>query len=200
MTLEEFLQELYADELSDMFPANRPNAVLESRTKLFPLINSAMTYAYSKWKIKYGSEMINVVEGTNEYTLEATDVLSIVQLVNVYGLDVPQSDYQVLDKTIYFPYPQTQTLEVIYKVKHNKFTTAQDDALTVLELPEMLIPWLKAYICHRYFASMKTEAALVKAADFLGQAQTAELVFSNTNTTNEFTAPTNRKIDMRGFA
>ena len=200
MTLEEFLQELYADELSDMFPANRANAGIESKPKLIPLINSAMTYAYSKWKCKYGSEMINVLENTHEYTLEATDVLQITQIVNVYGLDVPQSEYQVLGQTIYFPFPQTQQLEVVYKVRHIKYTMDQDTALVEVDLPEMLIPWLKAYVCHRYFASLKSEDAMVKAADFLGQAQMAEAVYMNTNTTNEFTAPTNQKMEARGFA
>jgi hypothetical protein len=47
---------------------------------------------------------------------------------------------------------------------------------------------------------MKTESALVKAADFLAQAMLAENIFMQTNTTNEFTAPTNRKIESRGFA
>ncbi len=200
MTIEEFLQELYHDELSDMFPANRPNAVIESRSKLFPLINSAMTYAYAKWKCKYSSEMLDVVEGTHEYTLEATDLLAVIELINVYGKELPQSEYQVLGQSIYFPYPQTQTLEVVYTVKHAKYTLDQDDALTPLDLPEMLVPWLKAYVCHRYFASQKSEGALVKAADFLGQANYCEQMFMNTNTTNEFTAPVNGKLTDRGFA
>lgn len=200
MTIEEFLQELCRDELSDMFPATRPNAIIESRSKLFPLMNSAMTYAYAKWKCKYSSEMLDVLEGTNEYTLAATDLLAIIELVNVYGKEIPQSDYQVLNQSIYFPYPQNQTLEVVYKVKHVKYTLDQDDALTPIDLPEMLVPWLKAYVCHRYFASMKTEAALTKAADFLGQSLLAEQVFMNTNTTHEFTAPVNVKLYERGFA
>lgn len=199
MTIEEFLQELYIDELSDMFAGNR-NSAIESRPKLLPLMNASMAYAYAKWKIKYDSEMISVVEGTNEYVLAALDLLAVIQIVNVYGLDVPQSDYQVLGQTIYFPYPETQTLEVVYKVKHAKYTVAQDDALTDLELPEMLIPWLKAYVCHRYFLSMKTEAALAQAANFLAQAQMCEATFVGTNTTNEFTAPVNRKMYERGFA
>lgn len=200
MTIEEFLQELFADELSDMFPGNRTNAFVESRTKLFPLMNTAMTYAYSKWNCKFSSEMIEVVEGTTDYTLVADDVLAIVQLVNVYGLDVPQSQYEVWGKNLFFPFPENQTLEVVYKPRHVKFTPDQDDAQRELELPEMLVPWLKAYVCHRYFASMKTEESLAKAADFLGQAQICEAMFVNTNTTGEFTAPVNRKIEARGFA
>jgi hypothetical protein len=200
MTIEEFLQEMYRDELSDMFPGNRMNANVESRPKLLPLINTAMAYAYAKWKCKYASEMLDVVEGTTEYTLAATDVLAVIELINVYGMEVPQSEYQALGSTIYFPNPQTQTLEVVYKPKHVKYVEAQDDSLVELDLPEMLVPWLKAYVCHRYFASMKTEGALAKAADFLGQAQMCEQAFMNTNTTNEYTAPVNSKMTSRGFA
>jgi hypothetical protein len=198
MTIEEFLQELYADELSDAFAGNRTN-VNESRAKLFPLMNTAMAYAYAKWKIKYDSELINVVEATNEYTLAATDVLSIIQIVNVYGLDVPQSEYQVLGQSIYFPYPQTQQLEVVYKVKHAKYTTAQDDSLVDLELPDLLVPWIKAYICHRYYASMASESGAAKATHFLALATMAEQLYVDTNTTGEFTAPSNEKMLARGF-
>ena len=199
MTLEELFQELYADELSDMFAGNRHNPA-DSRAKLIPLLNTSMRYAYAKWKCAYDSEMISVVEDTTHYTLVATNVLQITQLVNVYGLDVPQSEYEVLGQEIYFPYPETQTLEVVYKSKHVNWVAAQDDHFVEVVLPDMLIPWLKAYTCHRYFASMKTESALVKAADFLAQAMLCENIFMQTNTTGEFTAPTNRKIESRGFA
>lgn len=209
MKIEEFLQELYNDELSDMFAGNR-NTPSESRPKLLPLMNTAMAYAYSKWKIKYGSYMLTTTADVYEYEIPKSEglppnptvyynVLQIVQLINVYGLEVPQSEYQVLGRKIYFPYPENQTLEVIFKEPHTKYTLAQDDAYVDLELPEMLIPWLKAYVCHRYFASMKTEPALVKAADFLGQAQLCEQMFINTNTTNEFTAPVTDKLSARGF-
>jgi len=200
MTIEEFLQELFSDELSDTFAGKRANAIVESRSKLFPLMNSAMSYAYSKWKCKYASEMLDVVAGTTEYALAATDVLGIIQIVNVYGLDVPQSEYEVSGSTLYFPSPQTQTLEVVYKVKHTKYNTEQDDAQVTLELPEMLVPWLKAYVSHRYYASMKTESALAQAANFLSQAQMCEQSYMNTNTTNEYTAPVNRELSERGFA
>lgn len=199
MYVDEFLTELYSDELSDLFVGNR-HIPADSRPKLFPLMNTGMMYAYSKWKIKYASEMLSVVEDTNEYTLAATDLLQVSQLINVYGLEVPTSEYQVLGQVIYFPYPETQTLEVVYKVKPTKFTTAQDDETTELELPLMLIPWLKAYVAHRYFASMKTESAVAKAADFLAQAMMCENMFLQTNTTNEFTPDTNGKIESRGFA
>lgn len=199
MTIEELLQEMYGDELSDLFVGNRHNPA-DSRPKLIPLLNTSMAYAYAKWKCAYDSEMLAITENVNEYTLAATNVLQVTQLVNVYGLDVPQDEWQVLGSQIYFPYPENQTVEVIFKISHAKYTVAQDDSLVDLVLPEMLVPWLKAYTAHRYFASMKTESALVKAADFLAQAMLCENIFMQTNTTNEFTAPTNRKIESRGFA
>jgi len=199
MTIEELLQEMYGEELSDLFVGNRHNPA-DSRPKLIPLLNTSMAYAYAKWKCAYDSEMLTILEDTNEYTLAATNVLQVTQLVNVYGLDISQDQYQVLGSQIYFPYPENQTVEVVFKTSHAKYTVAQDDSLVDLVLPEMLVPWLKAYTAHRYFASMKTESALVKAADFLAQAMLCENIFMQTNTTNEFTAPTNRKIESRGFA
>lgn len=211
MKIEEFLQELYMDELSDMFAGNR-NVATESRPKLLPLMNTAMAYAYAKWKIKYGSYMLNVTADVNEYEIPVSEsvgavpttvyynVLQIIELINVYGKELPQSEYQVLGRKIYFPYPENQTLEVVFKEPHTKYTVAQDDAFVDLELPEMLVPWLKAYVCHRYFASMKNEASLAKSADFLVQAQICEQSFINTNTTHEFTAPVNEKLSSRGFA
>lgn len=202
MTVDEFLTELYGDELSDMFIGNRVNRE-EPRAKLLPLMNTGIILAYAQWKLSpdnYSSEMLSVSQDTKEYTLAATDLLQVVQLINVYGLEVPSSQYQVLGQNIYFPDPETQELEVIYKVKHVKYTTAQDDTAITVAMPDMLIPWLKAYMCHRYFASMKTEAALVKAADFLNQMKMCEAVYVNTNTTGEFTAPTNTKLETRGFA
>lgn len=198
MTIEEFLQQLYGDELSDMFAGNR-NSPLESRAKLFPLMNSGMDYAYAKWKLKYASTMLSVVEGTTEYLLPETDILQVTQLINVYGLEVPQDEYQVLGQTIYFPYPQTQTLEVVYKVKPTKFTTAQVDSTTNLELPDLLVPWLKAYVCYRFFASMATEVGVAKATHFLALSVAAEDLYVQTNTTGEFTAPTSDKLASRGF-
>jgi hypothetical protein len=130
MTIEEFLQELYGDELSDMFAGNR-NDPDESRAKILPLMNTAMSLAYAKWKCKYDSEVLDIVEGTNEYELCAGDILAVIQIMNVYGLEMPQSDYQVLNQTVYFPYPQTQQVEVVYKVKHTKYTTDQDDSQVV---------------------------------------------------------------------
>jgi hypothetical protein len=199
MTIEELLQELYADELSDSFAGNRVNP-LEGRAKLLTLLNSAMAYAYAKYKVKYESTMLAVTEDTTTYTLYEPDLLQVTELINVYGLEVPVDEYQVLGSSIYFPYPKTQTLEVVYKTKPTKFTADQTDADVELELPDLLVPWLKAYVCHRYYASMASETGATKAAHFLALATMAEEVYVATNTTGEFTAPTNDKMLARGFA
>lgn len=199
MTVDEFIKELFAEELSDMFPANR-HIPADGRAKILPLMNTAMVHAYAKWKCKFDSEMLSVVADTKQYTLSATNVLQITQLVTAYGIDVPTDQYQVLGSQIYFPSPETRTLEVIFKVTHEKYTLDQDDTGVDIELPAGLIPWMKAYVCHRYFVPMKSEVGIAKAAEFLAQATYCEQHYINTNSSGEFTAPTTWKMVARGFA
>ena len=199
MTIEEFLKELYGHELSDMFAGNR-NSPKESRPKLLPLLNSALEYAYSKWTCKTATAMLDTVEGTYEYVLPQTDILQVLQLVNVYGVGLLESEYQVRGQTIYFPRPATQTLQVVYKTIPTKMLVTQDDATVALEVPVLLVPWVKAWVCWRYFAPMVSEEGKAKALEFLNQANLAEALFVSTNTTNEFTAVPNTKMEARGFA
>lgn len=198
MTIDEFLQQLYGEELSDMFAGNR-NSKIESRPKLIPLINVGLQYAYAKYKLDYDSLLLSVSEGVTEYVLDAEDILQVIQVINVYGQELPSTEYQVLGQRIYFPFPRTQELEVVYKTKPEMLSVTQDDEDTVLELPDALIPWLKAFVCYRYFASMANETGAAKAAHFFTLALAAEEFYVNTNTTNEFTAPTTDKMSARGF-
>jgi hypothetical protein len=73
------------------------------------------------------------------------------------------------------------------------------DSTTNLELPDLLVPWLKAYVCYRFFASMATEVGVAKATHFLALSVAAEDLYVQTNTTGEFTAPTSDKLASRGF-
>lgn len=198
MTIEEFLQQLYNDELSDFFAGNR-NSRVESRPKLLPLINVGLQYAYAKYKLDYDSLLLSVSEGVTEYVLDADDILQVVQVINVYGHELSSTEYQVLGQRIYFPFPRTQELEVVYKTKAEPLSVDQDDAEVVLELPDLLIPWLKAYVCYRYFAPMASDVGASKATHFLALATAAEEFYVNTNTSGEFTAPTNDKMASRGF-
>lgn len=198
-TVAEFLEELYNDELSDMFAGNR-NSQLEGRKKLIPLLNAGMTLAYAKWDCKLDSVQLPLNSAVHEYTVPSPDLLQVIRVVNVYGIDVPQSEYTVLGSVIRFHHPTNQTIEVIYKTRHIKYFLAQIDSEVPLKLPEMLVPWLKAFVCYRFFAPMKTEDAILKAADFANQADTWANIFAQTNTTNEFTPPTSSKLYDRGFA
>lgn len=199
MTVDEFLTELYADELSDMFAGNR-NSKEESRAKLFPLMNTGMTYAYAKYKIAYDTEQLNVTADVADYQVQDTDFLAVDAVVNAYGRELEDTEVRILGKSLHFYDPEEAELQIVFKTKPVKFTEAQDDEAVDVALPELLVPWLRAYVCHRFFASMKTEEALAQAANFLSQAQTCEAMFERTNTTNEFTAKTNTKLCSRGFA
>jgi hypothetical protein len=198
MNVDEFLSELYGDELSDMFAGNR-NSKEESRIKLLPLMNTGMTYAYAKYKIAYDTVQLMVTADVEDYTISEEDFLAVDAVVNAYGRELEDTEVQILGKQLHFYDPEEAELQVVYKTKPVKFTIAQDDEDVDIVLPDLLIPWLKAYTCHRFFASMKTEEGLLAAANFLNQATVCEQMFMNTNTTNEYTAHTNTKLCSRGF-
>lgn len=199
MTVDEFLSELYGDELSDMFAGNR-NAKEDGRVKLLPLMNVGMTYAYAKYKIAYDTEQLLVTADVADYTVQDADFLSVDAVVNAYGRELDDTEVQILGKSLHFYDPEEAELQIVFKTKPEKFTLAQDDEAVDVALPELLIPWLKAYTCYRYFAPMKGEAEQAKALDFFNQAAICEAMFERTNTTREFTPRTNTKLCGRGFA
>lgn len=197
-TVAEFIDELLFDELSDMFIGNR-HAVEEVRPKLLPLMNTAMTYAYAKWEGLYRTTKLSLEADKTDYQLRNADILQIIEIHNVYGIEIPQNEYRVIGQSLRFYYPSTQEVQIVYKAKHPKYTLAQDDTQVLVALPDMLMPWLKAYVCYRYFSSMKNADAQAKAMDFLAQATMHENMFVQTNTTNEFTALMSDKMTFRGF-
>jgi len=199
MTVDEFLVELYNDELSDVFAGNR-NAKVESRPKLLPLINTGMNYAYATYKINFTTTQLVVTADLKAYTLPETDILAITAIYNSYGRELEATEVSILGKELYFPVPDNVELQVEYKTKPTKFTVAQDDTAVQLVLPDLLIPWLRAYVASRYFASMKTDEAVGKSVDFQNQATRHEQIYQMTNTTNEYSSASNNRLGGRGFA
>ena len=204
MTVDEFLVELYGDELSDMFVGNR-NSKIESRGKLFPLMNTAMLYAYATFKIRLATVQLQVLDGTDVYVLldgltPRTDVLAITRVINTYGRELKPDEVTILGQTLTFPNPQTVELQVEYKVKPVRFTEEQDDEDVILDLPDLLVPWMRAFVAARIFMSQKTEEALAKGTHLMTQAKLMENLYTSTNTSNEFTLPDSSKMRLRGFA
>jgi len=199
MTVDEFFSELYNDELSDLFIGNR-NSREEPRAKLLPLMNTGMTYAYAKYKVQFAKVPLTVTADVSEYTLPQTDILAITRVINSHGRELEGHEVQILGQTLFFPDPVATTLTVEYKLKPFPFVEGQDDKTTPLNLPHLLIDWLRPYVASRYLAAQKTDAQVAKAKDFMNQAVTAEQVFMNTNTTNEYSSKNNTRLQGRGFA
>lgn len=208
MTVDEFLQDLYNDELSDMFIAHR-NSKEEPRGKLLPLINRAMTQAYAKYMIAWSTLQLTVNATDKTYDLmdpavtvpDLTDEpLAVLEVINSYGRALDSSECRVQGSILYFPEPADVELQVVFKTKPVRFTEAQDDEITEIVLPEMLLPWMSSWVAARYFLGQKDEGARAKGAELYQLAQTFENAFTGTNTTNEFTREETSKLTARGFA
>lgn len=205
MNVAEFLLDLANDELSDMFIGNRNNAV-ENRAKLLPLMNKAMTQAYAKYMIAWSSIQLVVTADTKSYDLTDDaismpnlDPLAVVEVINSYGRVLTPSECRVQGNILYFPNPTDTELQVVFKTKPVRFTVEQEDEEVILDLPELLIPWMSSWVAGRTFISRKDEASVAAGAKMLSLAQTFEDAFTGTNTTNEYTREDNSKLCSRGF-
>lgn len=198
MTVYDFLTDLYNDELSDVFLGNR-NSREEARPKLLPLINNGLVYAYAKYQIKLASTLLNVSKSVFTYTLPGTNILQITRVVNAYGRELSANEVQILNKTLRFHCPADTQLDVEYRVKPSRMVLTQDDTLTYVELPDLLIPWLRAYVASRVFMAQKTEAGILKGKLLHDQARMLEEDYASTNTTNEYTLSDHCRLNARGF-
>jgi len=201
MNVDEFLIDLYGDELSDMFIGNR-NSKEEPRSKLLPLMNKAMTQAYAKYDIKFSTTMLQVTADEDTYILDADDslrIMAITAVTNSYGRELGPDEVRVLGSTLFFPEPKEVELEVAFKVKPVRFDIEQDDEEVILDLPELLVPWMSSWVAARIFLSRKDEASQAEGAKYLQLAQSFAQAFESTNTTNQYTREDTAKLCTRGF-
>lgn len=200
MTVDEFLSNLYNDELSDLFIGNRNNK-MEPRSKLLPIMNVGMLQAYAKYRVVIAAEQLTVIDGVRAYELKTPDVLAITDVTNSYGRSLSFGDeVKILGNILTFPCPKNVVLQVEYKLKPVKFVEDQNDEETPLVLPTLLIPWLSCWVAHRVYKGRKDEGSNAKAAQLLASALDYELVFQQTNTTNEFSSGNSDKLCLKGFA
>lgn len=206
MNVAEFLADLANDELSDMFIGNRNNAV-ENRAKLLPLINKAMTQAYAKYMIAWDSVQLTVTADVKTYDLTdiaisdpVLDPLAVVEVINPYGRVLEPHECRIQGNILYFPNPTDVELQVVFKTKPVRLTEEQEDEEVILNLPELLIPWMSSWVAGRTFISRKDDASVAAGAKLLQLAQTFDDTFNGTNTTNEHTREDTSKLCLRGFA
>lgn len=198
-SVQEFLSILYNDDLADLFIANR-NSREEPRAKLLPIINVGMMQAYAKYRIIIATEELAVNSNTHTYIMSADDVLAVTDVVNSYGRSLTSDEVYILGNVLTFPNPVDTTLQIEYKPKPHKYTEGQNDEQVGLVLPTLLVPWLSAWVAHRVYRMRKDESSVFKAAQLLQSALDYELVYQQTNTSNEFTARNSDKLCQKGFA
>jgi hypothetical protein len=199
MSVHEFLTDLYNDELSDLFIGNR-NHKEEPRSKLIPIINRGMLMAYAKYRIIVATEELEVIESQRTYIMSADNVLAVTDVVNGYGRSLTGDEVRISSNVLTFPNPVNTTLQIEYKVQPATYDLGQDDENVGLVLPTLLVPWLSSWVAHRIYRARKDEASVFKAADLLQAAIDYELIYQQTNTTNEFSPGNSDKLTQKGFA
>jgi len=198
MNVDEFLEDLYNDELSDMFIGNR-NSKIEPRAKLLPLMNKAMLQAYAKYNIKSYAVPLTVNTTEQFYPLIEEDVLAIMGVTDESDRLLKTHEVQIIGQILYFPEPAVGNYLVRYKVKPLKFVEEQVDDEVEIELPDMLVSWMSSWVASRMFLSRKDDASIKKGIKLMQLADTFETAFQATNTTNEYTRQDSSKLLLRGF-
>lgn len=198
MNVDEFLQDMYNDELSDMFMGNR-NDKEEARPKLLPLMNKAMLQAYAKYNIKFATVPLDTVVDEPAYVMPQEDILAITAVLDVEERELKPNEVRVLGQTLLFTPPSTAQVKVRYKVKPLRFTEEQDDTDIIIELPDLLMSWMSSWVAARTFLSRKDDPSIAKGTELLTLANTFEEAYQTTNTTNEYTNPDTVKLQARGF-
>lgn len=198
ISVHDFLQELYNDELSDLFIGNR-NSSEESREKLLPLIHSGLLYAYAKYRINLKQVGLTTVSSRKTYTLSQSDVLQITNVISETGRELSSRDVQVLNRTLVFTCPKDAKWMVEYKVRPPRMTVDQDDKTVHIILPDLLVVWLKSHVASRIYMAQKNDASMAKGEHLLMQAAMWENLYISANTSNEFTSCDNHKLKARGF-
>jgi hypothetical protein len=197
-SLAEFLTNLYNDELSDLYIGNQ-NYPEEARPKLLPIINTAMLQAYAKYRVIVAIEAVELTRGVVVYSLQAENVLAVLDVTNSYGRSLATDEVRILGTSLTFPCPRETTVHVEYKLKPTKFVEDQNDEEVGLILPTLLVPWLSSWVAHRVYRARKDEGSLAKAAELLTAANEYEMIYQQTNTTNEFTSCGNNSFCAKGF-
>jgi hypothetical protein len=198
MNIDEFLQDLYNDELSDMFIGNR-NDKEEARPKLLPLMNKAMLQAYAKYNVKFTTVALATNATEQTYLMVEEDILAIMAVIDAEGRELKPHEVKVLGQTLLFACPKEAQYTVRYKVKPTRFIEAQEDEDVELELPDLLVSWMSCWVAARTFLSRKDDTSIAKGVELMTLAGNFEEAFQSTNTTNEYTNPDNSKLQARGF-
>lgn len=140
--------------------------------------------------------------GENPYTGDAIKIISVFDEI---GREVPLNDernvwsyYTPKPLTLQIPSPREgNAICVSYQARHEKLVVENEDQ--EIDLPDVLVPALTAYIAHKVFSNMVGEENIAKGAEQLQvyEAICEEVLDQDLVSTSITTS--NTKFDRRGF-
>lgn len=222
------LMKLFAvGELSNLSPAETGEISEEYKPTLLTFIQETLDKFYGRFYLKTDSIYVDLIDGKTEYELTSKhlmdsslvpdydhylfkpgnrefkdDILRILRVIDSSGRQLPINSpedihsvftpfFNVLQVPFHDP---RKELEVIYASKHAELSLESE-----LELPDALIPALRAYVAYMVHANMNIENAVNNAQKYLSQynAIINELISSDIiNNPNE---DSNIKFVARGW-
>lgn len=133
------------------------------------------------------------------------DAIKISKVYDEYGYEIPLNDeqnrwsyYTPKPLTLQVPAPRTgRAISVAYQARHEKLDVEKEDQ--IIDLPDVLVPAMTAYIAHKIFSNMVGEENIAKGAEQLQVYEAiCEEVLDQDLVSTSFTT-TNTKFHRRGF-
>ena len=133
------------------------------------------------------------------------DAIKVIKVFNEYGREIALNDeqnqlsyYTPKPLTIQVPAPKTgRAFVASYQARHVKLDVENEEQ--IIDLPDVLVPAMTAYIAHKIFSNMVGEENIAKGAEQLQvyEAMCEEVLDQDLVSTSVTTTST--KFDRRGF-
>lgn len=191
-------------------------------------IQEALNKLYGQYRLKTDSIYIDLVAGKTQYKISSKhlmgdreypdyehylykpqnkifddDILNILEIVDSKGCKLPinspekNSVYTLTYNEIQIPDidPRLE-LEVIYSARHPTLSLEEDSEI---ELPESLIPAIRAYVAYLVHSNINTELSVANAQKYLAQFNAILKSSLDAGIIIDPKDESNEKFDNRGF-
>ena len=133
------------------------------------------------------------------------DVIKILSVWNTFGMPVPLNDLERTDSVfnpqsnvlqVPFPIP-LQALGIEYQAKHAPLDHC--NCKDLIELPDILIPALKAFISSKVFSHMNSQDGTVKGQQYMMEYESLCQGVIDKDLVNSSSSVTNSRFEKRGW-
>lgn len=208
MELQNIFDQLTYGELANLSIGGADSGgISEANTpKVISHINLALSALYTKFVLSEKELVITIEDGVTEYALEPT-VKAITEVFDQDGnrLDLnnatsPRSVFMPRWDTLQIPAAlEVTTVHLAYQVNPTRIETDVVVADTVVDLPDILLEPLLAYVASRINSSRGSDEGIKEGMVLMNRYEYLCLELNNANILNSSEQNTNQKLEIRGW-